>query len=149
MQTEEKPYITGRTFLFSILKGEDLLQTLEAFCLHHGIQCGLIQGIGAVDQATFGIYNQKTKKYLKVTKNEEMEILSLSGNISLFDDKPMTHTHITFGDTKGQAHGGHLMAGTRVFSAEIFIQELSGEHKNRKKDKVTQLPLWANPVALR
>ncbi|MCR4820552.1 MAG: DNA-binding protein [Elusimicrobiales bacterium] len=149
MQAQEKPYLTGRTFLFSILKGEDLLQTIEEFCIHHDIQCGFIQGIGAIDQATFGIYNQKTKKYIKITKKEEMEILSLSGNVSLFDDRPMTHTHITLSDSEGKTWGGHLMSGTRVFSAEIFIQELSGDPKNRKKDKATQLSLWANPVALR
>ena len=78
-----------------------------------------------------------------------MEILSLSGNVSLFDDRPMTHTHITLSDSEGKTWGGHLMSGTRVFSAEIFIQELSGDPKNRKKDKATQLSLWANPVALR
>ena len=149
MQVQEKPYLTGRTFLFNILKGEDLLQTIEEFCIHHDISCGLIQGIGAVEQATFSIYNQKTKKYTKITKNEEMEILSLSGNVSLFDDRPMTHTHITLSDKEGKAWGGHLMAGTKIFAAEIFIQELTGDNKTRKKDKMTGLSLWPNPVALR
>ena len=149
MQAQEKPYLTGRTFLFNILKGEDLLQAVEGFCIHHGIECGLIQGIGAVEQATFSIYNQKTKKYTKIVKNEEMEMLSLSGNISLFDDHPMTHTHITLSAQEGRAWGGHLMAGTKVFAAEIFIQELTGDSKTRKKDKATGLSLWPNPVALR
>lgn len=149
MQIHEKPYLTGRTFLFNILKGEDLLQTLEEFCIHHSIECGFIQGIGAVEQATFSIYNQKEKKYTKITKNEEMEILSLSGNVSLFDDRPMTHTHITLSDAEGKTWGGHLMAGTKVFAAEIFIQELTGDNKSRKKDKTTGLSLWPNPVALR
>lgn len=149
MQAQEKPYLTGRTFLFSILKGEDLLQTLEAFCLHHGIECGIIQGIGALDQATFGIYNHKTKKYNKIVKKEDLEMLSLAGDISLFDDRPMTHSHIILSDMEGKSWGGHLMAGTKVYSAEIFIQELTGDAKSRKKDKATQLPLWPNPVALR
>ena len=38
------------------------------------------------------------------------------------------------------------MAGTRVFSLEVFIQELTGEPKVRKIEKTTQLPLWANPL---
>ena len=92
---------------------------------------------------------QKEKKYTKITKNEEMEMLSLSGNVSLFDDRPMTHTHITLSDAEGKTWGGHLMAGTKVFAAEIFIQELTGDNKSRKKDKATGLSLWPNPVALR
>jgi len=149
MQAQEKPYLTGRTFLFSIYKGEDLLQTIQQFCVHHQIPCGLIQGIGAVDQATYSVYDQKSKKYIKFNRTEELEILSLSGNVSLFDDKPMVHAHIALSDREGKACGGHLMSGTRVYSAEIFIQELSGDPKVRKQDKATQLSLWSNPVALK
>jgi len=149
MQTQEKPYLTGRAFLFSIHKGEDLLQAIQYFCHHHQVRCGMINAVGAVERATFTIYDQKAKKYNKVNIEKELEILSLSGNISLFDDKPMVHAHVTFSDSEGKAFGGHLTAGTRVFSSEVFIQELTGDIKVRKLDKATQLPLWANPVCLK
>jgi predicted DNA-binding protein with PD1-like motif len=149
MQTQEKPYLTGRTFMFSVHKGEDLLQAIQYFCHHSQIRCGILYGIGAVEKATFGIYDQKTKKYVKINVNKELEILSLNGNISVFDDKPMVHTHIIFSDIEGKSCGGHLMAGTKVFSCEIFIQELTGDLKVRKLDKATQLPLWANPLCLK
>jgi len=47
MQVQEKPYLTGRTFLFSIYKGEDLLQAIQQFSHHHQVRCGLINAIGA------------------------------------------------------------------------------------------------------
>jgi len=146
---EDRPYLTDRTFLFSIQKGQDLLVVLQEFCIHHGIKCGIVSAIGAVEKAVFSIYDQKEKKYHKVVKEEDMEILALNGNISLLDDKPMVHAHISLSDIKGNAHGGHLMAGTRVFSAEVYIQELTGEPKERKSDKSTKLSLWGNPVALK
>ena len=149
MQTQEKPYLTGRTFLFSIYKGEDLLQAIQYFCHHHQVRCGLINAIGAVERATFSIYDQKAKKYNKVNIEKELEILSLCGNVSLFDDKPMVHAHVMFSDNEGKAFGGHLVAGTRVFSCEVYIQELTGDIKVRKLEKATQLPLWANPVCLK
>jgi len=149
MQTQEKPYLTGRAFLFSIHKGEDLLQAIQYFCHHHQVRCGLIHAIGAVERATFSVYNQKARKYVKLNIEKELEILSLCGNVSLFDDKPMVHAHVTFSDAEGKAFGGHLVAGTRVFSAEVFIQELTGDLKVRKLEKATQLPLWANPVCLK
>ena len=149
MQVQEKPYLTGRAFLFSIFKGEDLLQAIQYFCHHHQVRCGLINAIGAVEKATFSIYDQKAKKYNKLSVEKDLEILSISGNISLFDDKPMVHAHATFSDSEGKAFGGHLVAGTRVFSAEVFIQELTGDIKVRKLDKATQLPLWGNPVCLK
>lgn len=149
IQVQEKPYLTGRAFMFSIGKGEDLLQAVQHFCHHHQVRCGLISAIGAVEHATFGIYDQKAKKYHKINIEKEMEILSLSGNVSLFDDKPMVHAHIMFSDAEGKAYGGHLMGGTKVFSLEVFIQELTGDPKVRKLEKATQLPLWGNPLCLK
>ena len=149
IQVQEKPYLTGRAFMFSVSKGEDLLQTIQYFCHHHQVRCGVITAIGAVERATFGVYDQKAKKYTKINIEKEMEILSLSGNVSLFDDKPMVHAHITLSDMEGKAFGGHLMGGTKVFSLEVFIQELTGDLKVRKLEKSTQLPLWANPLALK
>lgn len=149
MQIQEKPYLTGRTFLFSIHKGEDLLLTIQQFCHHHQVRCGLINAIGAVERATVSVYDQKAKKYNKINLEKELEILSLCGNVSLFDDKPMVHAHVMFADAEAKAFGGHLVAGTRVFSAEVFMQELTGDPKVRKLEKATQLPLWANPVCLK
>jgi len=149
IQVQEKPYLTGRAFMFSIGKGEDLLQAVQHFCHHHQVRCGLITAIGGVERATFGVYDQKAKKYVKINLEKELEILSLSGNVSLFDDKPMVHAHIMFSDSEGKAYGGHLMGGTKVFSLEVFIQELTGDPKVRKLDKVTQLPLWGNALSLK
>ena len=149
IQVQEKPYLTGRAFMFSLSKGEDVLQAVQYFCHHHQIRCGLISAIGAVERATFGVYDQKARKYIKINIEKEMEILSLSGNVSLFDDKPMVHAHIMFSDMEGKACGGHLMAGTKVFSLEVFIQELTGDLKVRKLEKVTQLPLWTNPLCFK
>lgn len=149
MLPQDKPYLTGRTFLFSIHKGEDLLLAVQHFCQHHQIRCGTISAIGAVEKATFGVYDQKTKKYNKINLERDLEILALNGNVSIFDDKPMVHVHIMFSDNEGKAWGGHLMAGTRVFSCEVSIQELSGEPKVRKTEKATQLPLWANPICIK
>lgn len=149
MQQQEKPYLTGRAFMFSIHKGEDLLLAIQYFCHHHQVRCGLISAIGAVEKASFSVYDQKAKKYNKINLDKELEILSLTGNVSLFDDKPMVHAHVAFSDSEGKAFGGHLVAGCKVFSSEVFIQELTGDVKVRKLEKATQLPLWSNPVCLK
>jgi predicted DNA-binding protein with PD1-like motif len=149
MQQQEKPYLTGRAFMFSIHKGEDLLEAIQYFCHHHQVRCGLISAVGAVERATFSIYDQKAKKYNRINIEKELEILSLCGNVSIFDDKPMVHAHVMFSDSEGKAFGGHLVMGTKVFSSEVFIQELTGDLKVRKLDKATQLPLWGNPICLK
>jgi hypothetical protein len=141
---EEKPYLTGRTYIFRLEKGDDLLAVVQEFCHDYQIKCGIINAIGAVDCATFGYFDQKKRKYAKTTLEKDLEILNLSGNISLMEEKPMVHAHITLADAQGHAFGGHLMAGTRVFACEIFVQELVGAPKMRKSDKATGLPIWVN-----
>ncbi|MEF3279725.1 MAG: DNA-binding protein [Elusimicrobiota bacterium] len=149
MSLIEKPYLLGRSFVFSITKGEDLLPLLTDFCKENQIKFGIITAaIGAVNKATFGIYDQKNKKYNKITMEKELEILSLQGNISIYEHKPMIHAHITLSDSSGNSFGGHLMSPTIVFSCEIMIQELTGsEPKTRKSDKSVELLLWPNPLS--
>jgi|YNPMSStandDraft_2_1061718.scaffolds.fasta_scaffold00862_3 hypothetical protein len=151
MSLKEEAYIQGRTFIFSIAKGEDLLPLLQKFVIENQIKFGIITAtIGAVSKATIGIYDQKNKKYNKITIEKELEILSLQGNISLHDLKPMLHVHITLSDHTGQAFGGHLMSPTIVFACEVMISEFTGKQpKVRKMDKTTELLLWNNPLQIK
>lgn len=142
---EERPYLTGRTYLFRLNKGEDLLEQLQEFCHNNQVKCATLNAIGAVSGATYSFFDQKKKKYIKVHKEEDLEILNLTGNVSLMDDKPMVHAHITLSGENGVAIGGHMMQGCTVYACEVFLQELVGEPKIRKSDKAAGLLLWINP----
>ncbi len=139
---EEKPYLTGRTYIFRLAKGKDLLEQLTDFCHDNQIKCGIVSGIGAVENATINYYDQAKKKYDKLVINTEAELLSLKGNVSIKDNRPFVHAHVILGAKDGSVKGGHLVLGTKIYSAEVFIQELVGEPKVRKEDKVTKLLLW-------
>jgi len=141
---EDKPYLTGRTYLFRLEKGSDVIESLQDFCHNNQIKCGVISAIGALTSITFGFFNQKAKKYDKTTIKGEFEILNITGNISLMEERPMVHAHITVSSPDGKVTGGHLMAGATVHACEVFVQELVGNPKCRKSDKATGLPLWTN-----
>ena len=141
---EEKPYLTGRTYIFRLNKGDDLLEELQEFCRDNQIKCGIIKGIGTVECVTLGFYDQKKKKYNKVKHERGFEILSLLGNISLMEEKPMVHVHVALCDAQGTGVGGHLMGGSTVFACEIYVQELVGAPKRRKADRATGIPIWAD-----
>ena len=139
---EQKPYLTVRTYIFKISKGKDLLEALTDFCHDNQIKCGVISGIGSLENATLAYYDQIKKKYEKKVLTQKTEILNISGNVSIMDNRSFIHAHLTLCDDKGILLGGHLMAGTKVFVAEVYIQELVGEPKVRKQDKTTKLNLW-------
>ncbi len=139
---EEKPYLTGRTYIFKLPKGKDLLESLADFCHDNQVKCGIVSVIGAVENATLSVYDQSKKKYDKKVIAEPMELLNLSGNISIQDNRPCVHAHVMMANKDYQVTGGHLLPGTKIFIGEAYIQELVGEPKVRRPDKVTKVALW-------
>ncbi len=138
----DKPYLTGRAYLFKISKGDDLLAAIEDFCTENQIKCGTVTGLGSMLSCTYGLFDPKKKVFSKHKIDEYTEVLNLNGNISLKEDRPIVHAHILLAKQDGTVIGGHLMAGTKIFVSEIFIQELIGTPKNRKLDKTSGLNLW-------
>ena len=136
---------SGRTFLFRLPQGTDILEEIAAFCQKRRILCATVQIIGATSKVTIGYYDQKLHDYHKKTFRQEMEILSCAGNVSLKDGKPFLHLHATMGDTKLKVWGGHLFSGSKVFAAEAHILELKGPLLVRRPDPATGLLLWHCP----
>lgn len=122
--------------------GADLLEEITQTCNRENIRLGRIQAIGAVQRARLAYYNQKTREYRFFTIDQALEILNLSGNISLKDGEPMVHAHITLADDAGNAYGGHVAPGTAVFACEIVIESFEGPAFERSFDEETGLPLW-------
>lgn len=136
-KTEAKSLYTGR-----LTHGADLLNELTQICEQNSITFGRVEAIGAVKKAKIGYYNTDTFKYEYHELDQALEILNLTGNISLKDGKPMVHAHVTLADNQSRAFGGHLCPETIVFACEYVIEQFEGEPFSRGYDKETGLPLW-------
>ena len=139
-----KQFERGRTFVAKLDHQADLLEELNKICQHEYIKAGYIQVIGAISSLKYGFFDQDEKEYTYNTYayDESMEIVSCSGNVSVKDGKPFCHMHIVASDKKGKCVGGHLVAGTSVYAAEVVIQEILGEDLVRELDDTTKLTLW-------
>ena len=127
----------------SLPNGIDLLEGFTTLCEKENITLGRLEAIGAVQRACFGFFNQQSREYQFTEKNETMEILKCSGNISLSNGKPMVHAHIILADEHGTAYGGHLAKGTIVFACEFIIQAFDTTVAlKREFDATTGLRLW-------
>tara|TARA_B100000530_G_C15933587_1_gene478060 strand:+ start:984 stop:1394 length:411 start_codon:yes stop_codon:yes gene_type:complete len=132
--------------MYSLKNGCDLLESLLDFAKNRKIQSCWIFGIGALKQANIAWYNQKEEKYEEISISEDLEIVSLSGNISLksdsnFKDDIFPHFHISLSDKKGQTYGGHVLKGCKVFVCEFMVMQ-SLNQKVRFFDKERGLWLW-------
>lgn len=122
--------------------GGDLLEELTNVCIEKNISLGKIEAIGAVQKACVGFYNQTSRKYNFINFDKHSEILNLTGNISIKDNKSFVHAHIILADESGSAYGGHLAPGTITFACEFIIHSFSGVELKRGMDDETGLPLW-------
>ena len=132
----------GRVFIGSLERGSDLLAGLTDFCSENQIALGKIVGLGAVQRANIGYFDQADRIYRFMAMDRPLEITSLVGNISLKEGEPFIHAHVTLGDEEGQCFGGHLGEGNIVWAFEFKLEEFAGATFERVYDPETTLSLW-------
>ncbi|WP_461863502.1 PPC domain-containing DNA-binding protein [Thermococcus sp.] len=130
----------GRSFLFRIPEGEEILSFINEFAKRHNIFIGTVYAIGTLKNPKIGYFKEDRRQYKIMELKGTYELVSLMGNISIKDGEPFAHIHVALGDSDGSLYGGHLVEG-EVFVAEVFIQELLGEPLERKPQK-NGLALW-------
>ncbi len=126
----------------SLKKGVDIIDGLTKTMKERGVSAGIITGIGAVMEANIGYFNAQTRKYEELYLQENMEILSLRGNISMKDGSVFPHIHIVLSRRDFSALGGHLNRGTKVYAFEFELVSVEGEPFVRQFDNDTGLFLW-------
>jgi predicted DNA-binding protein with PD1-like motif len=71
---------------------------------------------------------------------EQVEVLSLVGDIALEESNPKVHAHIVLGKSDGTAHGGHLIVG-HVWPVLEMVLTVPPAYLRRKSDPETGLAL--------
>lgn len=115
-----------KTYALILESGEEAVSQLQRFARENKLDASRITAIGAFSSATLGYFNWESKDYEKVTINEQVEVLSLIGDIALQDGEPKIHAHVVVGKRDGSAHGGHLLAAYVRPTLEILLTESPG-----------------------
>lgn len=114
-------------YLLRLVKGEDIHQTLLEFCTSHQMQSGFFHAIGATVDLELGAYHLAKKDYTWKKFTSELEIVSLTGNISTVDGKPFAHIHGIFSGADFQCIGGHVKQATVGATCEIYLVNFEKE----------------------
>jgi len=126
----------GDTWIVRIDRGEEIVEMITNVCTENQIYLGQISAIGAVDEATIGLYDVKNQIYHSEKFTGDMEIANLSGNISTMNDDIYLHLHISLSDSSHKLFGGHLNAGIVSATCEVFIQTVNGRLDRYKDSEV-------------
>ena len=121
--------------------GEKVIATLSYFLKREKIVNGYFTGIGAVSFAELMFFDTKQKKYLSKLFRGDKEVLNITGNVSLLENKPFIHAHITIADKNYKTIGGHLKEATVGASLEISLVK-SDVNLHRNYQQNSGLSLW-------
>ena len=116
------------------------MRRLKQFAEEHGVFASHFTAIGAFQKATLGYFDREKKDYLKIPINEQVEVLSLVGDISGENGNPKIHAHVVVGKRDGTAHGGHVLEAYVWPTLEVVLEE-TPQHLGRKYDPETGLTL--------
>jgi predicted DNA-binding protein with PD1-like motif len=131
-----------RTYAVVLSSGEEVTDALQAFAVEKGLNAAQVTALGAFSSVELGYFDWQAKDYRKIPIDEQVEVLSLVGDIALKDGVPHLHPHVTIGKRDGSAWGGHLLRGTVRPTLEVIVTE-SPSVLARRYDPETGLALIA------
>jgi predicted DNA-binding protein with PD1-like motif len=127
----------GSDYVLRLEQGDDIIKSLRQFAETWRIRAGFFEGIGSLNKAKLGHYDfNDTKTYKYETFQEDLEILTLSGNISTMDRQALPHAHVTLGRRDFSVIGGHLEEGSTANMVEIGLGRRPGKLVKARDDRV-------------
>jgi len=129
-----------RTWTLVFDEGDEVMSSLTAFARERQLTAARFTAIGAFRDATLGYFDWTSKSYEKIPVREQVEVLSLVGDVALEGDAPKVHAHVVVGKRDGSAHGGHLLDAHVRPTLEVMLTE-SPAHLRRLFDPASGLAL--------
>ena len=103
--------------------GDEVMAGLKQFAAEQKLQAAHLTGIGAFASVTVAWFDLETKAYQPIQISEQIEVISLIGDVAESQGKPSIHAHICVAKRDGTAHGGHLQKGIVRPTLELIVIE--------------------------
>jgi uncharacterized protein len=129
-----------RTFALVFATGDEAMSGLLDFAKKQRLTAARFTAIGAFRDATLGYFDWQSKEYKKIPVSEQVEVLSLIGDVALNEEKPAVHAHVVVGRPDGSTRGGHLLEAHVRPTLEVILVE-SPAHLKKRHDPESGLAL--------
>ncbi|MBI2933334.1 MAG: DNA-binding protein [Planctomycetes bacterium] len=104
-------------------RGDRVIDLLKAFAKERNLSSSRFTGIGAFEDVMLGFFDPEAKQFKHIHVREQVEVLSLTGNIAFTYSEPKIHAHVIVGKSDGTAHGGHLIEAVVRPTLEVMLTE--------------------------
>ena len=121
-------------------KGDEVLSGLTDFAIQHKIEDAHFTAIGAVSGGTLAWLDPTNKIYHRISVAEQVEVLSLIGDVATFNGKPVVHMHAVLGKPNGNTIGGHVFELNVNPTLEVFVT-VNATPLGKKPDEASGMKL--------
>lgn len=130
------------TYAVVLAHGDEAMAALQQFVRERKTDTASLTAIGAFERAVLGYFDWNAKDYKRIPIEEQVEVLSLIGDVAESKGEPALHIHAVLGKSDGSVVGGHLLEGHVRPTLEIILTQPPA-HLRKKKDPETGLALIA------
>jgi predicted DNA-binding protein with PD1-like motif len=102
-------------------KGDEAFSGLSDFAEKYHVTSAHFTAIGALNGATVAWFDPQRKMYKKIPVAGQVEVISMIGDIALYQGKPVVHTHMVVGRSDGTALGGHVLDAYVSPTLEVMV----------------------------
>lgn len=102
-------------------QGDEAFSGLQEFAEKYHVTSAHFTAIGALSGATLGWFDPQRKMYKKIPIVGQHEVIGMSGDIALYQGKPVVHTHMIVGSPDGTTHAGHVLAAYVSPTLEVMV----------------------------
>src|SRR5271170_1751203 len=104
-------------------QGDEAFSGLLEFAEKYRVTSAHFTAIGALSGATVGWFDPQRKMYKKIPIHGQHEVIGMSGDIALYQGKPVVHTHMVVGSPDGTTQGGHVLEAYVAPTLEVMVTE--------------------------
>jgi len=102
-------------------QGDEAYSGLQEFAEKYHVTSAHFTAIGALNGAIVGWFDPQRKMYKKIPINGQHEVIGMSGDIALYQGKPVVHTHMVVGTSDGTTRGGHVLDAYVSPTLEVMV----------------------------
>jgi uncharacterized protein len=128
------------TYALIFETGDEVAGGLASFAREHQLSASHFTAIGGFQDVVLGYFDWNKREYERIPIREQVEVLSLIGDIALDRGTPKVHAHVVIGKSDGTAHGGHLLEAHVRPTLEVIVVESAGELR-KSYDPLSKLDL--------
>ena len=129
-----------KTFVLIFETGDEAASGILRFAKENNLAASHFTAIGGFKEVVLGYFEMDKKQYKHIPVHEQVEVLSLLGDIALEKGEPKLHAHAVVGTSDGSARGGHLIKAVVRPTLEVILTE-SPVHLRREFDETSGLAL--------